>query len=186
MKFQFQKRRKNRVLPMLLMVGILGLAGYYGIGKARNLFRQSGSQKGEELEETNTADPWEMVSGKSDSLERDALETIASETDSGENQVVYAGSRRVTAELPMQTEGLPIQKEEILEYTVLEEEPDYSLFLIAEEGYITAYLGDQTEIYEYTQIPVTSFPPAQQKMLEEGLYMDTFEDYYDFLESYTS
>lgn len=74
----------------------------------------------------------------------------------------------------------------IREIRLPEEEHPYALFLVEENGFITAYLGDQTDIFEYTQIPLDSFPPQQQSMLSDGLYMETFEDYYDFLESYTS
>lgn len=70
--------------------------------------------------------------------------------------------------------------------TVSEKDPEYALFLIAEDGYLTAYTGDLTSVYEYTQIPLADFPLEQQAMLTRGIFMKTLADYYDFLETYSS
>lgn len=202
MEFEIRKRKRTGVLPLIIAAGILLLAvGLY-------VWKFALSEKGISLD-----------------AEKNLTEDI---TESSSEDVIYAGSRRVTADIPDQhgqtaasgnlTAGsfIPDNQEgssltsgenkkpnlgiittenqdsmssflqDIPEFSVINEEPNYALFLISEEGYITAYLGDQTDIFEYTQIPLTSFPEAQQKMLEEGLYMETFSDYYDFLESYTS
>ena len=70
--------------------------------------------------------------------------------------------------------------------TVTAPEPAYVIFLVAEGGYLTAYTGDRTEVYEYTHIPLGDFPLEQQAMLTAGIYMETLTDYYDFLETYSS
>ena len=70
--------------------------------------------------------------------------------------------------------------------TVTAAEPAYVIFLVAENGYLTAYTGDRTEVYEYTHIPLGDFPLEQQAMLTAGIYMETLTDYYDFLETYSS
>lgn len=70
--------------------------------------------------------------------------------------------------------------------TISERAPEYAIFLIAEEGYLTAYRGDLTSIYEYTQIPLADFPLKQQAMLTQGIFLKTLVDYYDFLETYSS
>ena len=70
--------------------------------------------------------------------------------------------------------------------TVTAQEPAYVIFLVAEGGYLTAYTGDRTEVYEYTHIPLGDFPLEQQAMLTAGIYMETLTDYYDFLETYSS
>ena len=62
----------------------------------------------------------------------------------------------------------------------------YAVFLIAEEGYVVAYSGDRTQLYELTHIPLEEFPMEQQTMLTSGIYMKTMSDYYDFLETYSS
>ena len=62
----------------------------------------------------------------------------------------------------------------------------YAVFLIAEEGYVVAYSGDRTQLYELTHIPLEDFPLEQQTMLTNGIYMKTMTDYYDFLETYSS
>lgn len=70
--------------------------------------------------------------------------------------------------------------------TVSDKETVYALFLIAEDGYLTAYTGDLTDVYEYTQIPLEDFPLEQQAMLTKGIFMKSLADYYDFLETYSS
>ena len=70
--------------------------------------------------------------------------------------------------------------------TVSVKEPVYALFLIAENGHLTAYTGDRTQVYEYTQIPLSDFPLEQQAMLTRGIFMKSLADYYDFLETYSS
>lgn len=70
--------------------------------------------------------------------------------------------------------------------TITENEVTYAIFLIAEDGFLTAYTGDLMSVYEYTHIAVTDFPLEQQRMLQQGIYMKTMTDYYDFLETYSS
>ncbi|MCI8566084.1 MAG: hypothetical protein HFI39_07180 [Lachnospiraceae bacterium] len=70
--------------------------------------------------------------------------------------------------------------------TVSEKEPVYELFLIAEDGHLTAYTGDRMHVYEYTMIPLSDFPLEQQAMLTKGVFIKTLADYYDFLETYSS
>lgn len=70
--------------------------------------------------------------------------------------------------------------------TIFEKEPVYELFLIAENGHLTAYTGDRTQVYEYTLIPLSDFPLEQQAMLTKGVFIKTLADYYDFLETYSS
>lgn len=69
---------------------------------------------------------------------------------------------------------------------ITEKEPEYAVFLIAEEGWLTAYTGDRTAVYEELQIALGDFPLEQQAMLTQGIYMKTLADYYDFLETYSS
>lgn len=70
--------------------------------------------------------------------------------------------------------------------TYTETKPEYALFVIAENGFLTAYTGDLKSVYEYTEIPLGDFPLEQQAMLTKGVYMKTLSDYYDFLETYSS
>lgn len=70
--------------------------------------------------------------------------------------------------------------------TITEKKPEYAIFLIAEEGWLTAYTGDRTAVYEELHIALEDFPLEQQAMLTQGIYMKTLTDYYDFLESYSS
>jgi len=70
--------------------------------------------------------------------------------------------------------------------TISEKEPEYAVFLIAEDGWLTAYTGDRTAVYEELHIALGDFPIEQQAMLTQGIYMKTLTDYYDFLETYSS
>ncbi len=70
--------------------------------------------------------------------------------------------------------------------TVTEKKPEYAVFLIAEDGWLTAYTGDRTAVYEELHIALGDFPLEQQAMLTQGIYMKTLTDYYDFLETYSS
>ena len=70
--------------------------------------------------------------------------------------------------------------------TITEKKPEYAVFLIAEDGWLTAYTGDRTAVYEELHIALGDFPLEQQAMLTQGIYMRTLADYYDFLESYSS
>lgn len=202
MEFEIRKRKRTGILPFVIAAGILLLAmGLY---------------------------VWKYALADK-RIPLDAEKSLAEDmTEPSTEEVIYAGSSRVTADLSGQhgqaltddqaraslsspdlpdadspaasasrkntmgiittehSESMNSFLQDLPEFSVVNEEPNYALFLISEEGFITAYLGDQTDIFEYTQIPITSFPQAQQEMLKEGLYMETFADYYDFLESYTS
>jgi len=70
--------------------------------------------------------------------------------------------------------------------TITEKKPEYAVFLIAEDGWLTAYTGDRTAVYEELHIALGDFPLEQQAMLTQGIYMKTLTDYYDFLETYSS
>lgn len=70
--------------------------------------------------------------------------------------------------------------------TIMENKPEYAIFLIAENGWLTAYTGDRTAVYEELHIALGDFPLEQQAMLTQGIYMKTLTDYYDFLETYSS
>lgn len=70
--------------------------------------------------------------------------------------------------------------------TITEKKPEYAVFLIAEEGWLRAYTGDRTAVYEELSIALEDFPLEQQAMLTQGIYMKTLADYYDFLETYSS
>ena len=70
--------------------------------------------------------------------------------------------------------------------TITEKKLEYAIFLIAENGWLTAYTGDRAAVYEELHIALGDFPLEQQAMLTQGIYMKTLTDYYDFLETYSS
>lgn len=56
----------------------------------------------------------------------------------------------------------------------------------AENGYVTIYLNDKITLYDYTNIRIEKLPSNLQEKLEEGIEFQTFEELYDFLETFTS
>ena len=68
-----------------------------------------------------------------------------------------------------------------------EEEGSYGLFLLKERnGCVTVYERDGVTVYEPTTIPVKTLPKTLQQEIEQGKYLKTHEDLYNFLENYSS
>lgn len=78
------------------------------------------------------------------------------------------------------------RREFTVRMTITENSPEYAVFLIAENGWLIAYTGDRTAVYEELEIALGDFPLEQQAMLTQGVYMKSLSDYYDFLETYSS
>ena len=57
---------------------------------------------------------------------------------------------------------------------------------MAEDGYLTVYDGNRRQVILYTDIPVFSLPQAMQEEVMDGKYIQTEEELYNLLESYSS
>lgn len=59
-------------------------------------------------------------------------------------------------------------------------------YLKAEENYVVVYYGDNSTVYMYTNIRMDSLPEETRLEIEACKQIDTYENLYSFLESYTS
>ena len=59
-------------------------------------------------------------------------------------------------------------------------------YLKAEENYVVVYYGDNSTVYMYTNIRMDSLPEETRAEIEACKEIDTYENLYSFLESYTS
>ena len=62
----------------------------------------------------------------------------------------------------------------------------YYACIVAEDGYLTVYDGNRRQVILYTDIPVFSLPQAVQEEVMDGKYIQTEEELYNLLESYSS
>lgn len=63
---------------------------------------------------------------------------------------------------------------------------DHSYYLKDLHGYVAVYLQDGTTIYEITDLSVNNLPEKVREDLKNGLYLDSAEELYGFLENYSS
>ena len=59
-------------------------------------------------------------------------------------------------------------------------------YIVVEEGFLTVYYSDMTTVYLYTDIAVEFLPEKLQQEVLDKKYMESEEELYNFLESYTS
>ncbi len=62
----------------------------------------------------------------------------------------------------------------------------YYACIVAEDGYLTVYDGNRRQVILYTDIPVFSLPQPVQDEVMDGKYIETEEELYNLLESYSS
>ena len=63
---------------------------------------------------------------------------------------------------------------------------DNSYYLKELQGYVAVYLQDGTTLYEITDLSVDDLPNEVKTELENGIYMNSAEELYGFLENYSS
>lgn len=62
----------------------------------------------------------------------------------------------------------------------------YEYILLEEKGYVAVYHTDRKTLYASTDILVSELPQELQKEIEEGKYIGSEEQLYNFLENYSS
>ena len=62
----------------------------------------------------------------------------------------------------------------------------YYACIVAEDGYLTVYDGNRKQVILYTDIPMFSLPQTVQEEVMDGKYIETEEELYNLLESYSS
>lgn len=62
----------------------------------------------------------------------------------------------------------------------------YEFILMEENGYVVVYHKDKKTLYASTDILISDLPEKLQKEIEEGKYISSEEQLYNFLENYSS
>lgn len=71
-----------------------------------------------------------------------------------------------------------------MNYALPEASKDY--YILVEDHALVVYLGDKKTLFMYTEIKLEDLPHNVRQQVIDGLYMESEEQLYDFLESYTS
>jgi hypothetical protein len=62
----------------------------------------------------------------------------------------------------------------------------YRYYIVVEEGYVVVYNSDLKSVYKYTHIEAKDLPEEDRVALSQGIYVDSLEELYSLLESYSS
>lgn len=74
----------------------------------------------------------------------------------------------------------------ILRKTYYRPEPDYLFYLGVQMGRLVVYYTDDDELYAYTEIKFDKLPEELKREILKGKYIESVEELYEFLESYSS
>lgn len=62
----------------------------------------------------------------------------------------------------------------------------YRFYIVVENGYVVVYNSDLKSVYRYTHIEAKDLPEKDRIDLSKGIYVDSLEELYSLLESYSS
>jgi len=62
----------------------------------------------------------------------------------------------------------------------------FRFYVVVKNGYVVVYNSDLKSVYNYTGIEAASLPEKDRVELSQGIYVNTLEELYSLLESYTS
>lgn len=62
----------------------------------------------------------------------------------------------------------------------------YRYYIAVKDGYVVVYNSDLKSIYKYTHIEAKELPEQDRIALSKGIYVDSLEELYGLLESYSS
>lgn len=62
----------------------------------------------------------------------------------------------------------------------------YLFYVVVKEGYVVVYNSDLKSVFKYTQIEAKNLPEKDRIALIKGIYVNSLDDLYALLESYTS
>lgn len=74
----------------------------------------------------------------------------------------------------------------IIRKTYYKPEPDYMFYLDVQMGRIVVYQAEDDTLYAYTEVKFNQLPEEVKQEVLEGKYIETVEELYHFLESYSS
>ena len=103
---------------------------------------------------------------------------------------------RIDEEAPSETErvlspeetGETVKEDQIVinQEQVEPAAPKENYLLVSKDGFLLVFGSSRSEICLYTHIPILDFPGEEQDKLRQGIWFETMEEIYSYLESYTS
>lgn len=77
-------------------------------------------------------------------------------------------------------------KEFKLRKTYNEDFVPYRFFVVVKNGYVVVYNSDLKSVYSYTRIEAKTLPEEDRMALSQGIYVNSLDELYSLLESYSS
>ncbi|HHX12249.1 MAG TPA: hypothetical protein GX731_05465, partial [Clostridiales bacterium] len=62
----------------------------------------------------------------------------------------------------------------------------FRFYVVVKNGFVIVYNSDLKSVHSYTGIEATKLPESDRIQLSKGIYINTLEELYGLLESYTS
>ena len=62
----------------------------------------------------------------------------------------------------------------------------FRFYVVVKDGFVVVYNSDLKSVYSYTQIEAKNLPEEDRIALSKGIYINSLEDLYSLLESYSS
>lgn len=78
------------------------------------------------------------------------------------------------------------EKEVVIRKSYNEDLVPYRFYIVVKNGYVIVYNSDLKSVYRYTHIEAKDLPEADRIALSKGIYVDSLEELYGLLESYSS
>jgi hypothetical protein len=78
------------------------------------------------------------------------------------------------------------EEEIIIKKTYNEDFIPCRYYVAVKDGYVVVYNSDQKSVYQYTQIEAKNLPEENRISLSKGIYVNSKEELYSLLESYSS
>lgn len=78
------------------------------------------------------------------------------------------------------------EKEIVIKKTYNEDFVPFRFYVVVKDGYVVVYNSDLKSVYSYTHIEVKNLPESDRIALIQGIYVNSLEELYSLLESYSS
>ncbi len=76
--------------------------------------------------------------------------------------------------------------EVVIKKTYNEDFVPFRFYIIVKDGYVVVYNSDLKSVYNYTHILAATLPEKDRIALSQGIYVNSLEELYSLLESFTS
>jgi hypothetical protein len=76
--------------------------------------------------------------------------------------------------------------EVVIKKTYNEDFVPFRFYVVVKDGYVVVYNSDLKSVYSYTHILASELPEEDRIALSQGIYVNSLEDLYSLLESYSS